>query len=341
MLVDYLKKVVDGGRLSSSEAYEVINLLLDERAAESQVAAFFAALRLRKETGEELYGFARALLDRAIKHEGIEGLLDTCGTGGDGCGTFNISTAAAIVCAACGVPVAKHGNRAVTSRAGSADVLEALGVRVELNLNEALRTLEEVGITFLFAPGFHPVMKHFGSMRRGLGIATAFNFLGPLINPFCPSYQIMGVSDPDMLEPVATALSRLGRRRALVVYAENGMDEISHVGATRMARVDKDGISFERLERVNGESTGPDTVGVRGGDATENARIIKGVLAGEPGPAREVVILNAAAALVVAEKAPDLDSGAALATAAVDSGRAAAKLRELVLFTRESRVNEC
>ena len=216
VFVDYLKRVVEGEKLSSSEAYEVIELLLTEEVAENQAAAFFAVLRLRKETGDELFGFASALLDQALKYEDeTEGLLDIVGTGGDGLGTFNISTAAALVCAACGIRVAKHGNRAVTSRTGSADVLEALGVNVDLHLEEARQILEEIGVTFLFAPGFHPAMKHFGAMRRSLGIATAFNFLGPLINPFRPSYQVLGVSDRAMIEPMATALARLGRQRVV------------------------------------------------------------------------------------------------------------------------------
>lgn len=341
MLVKYLKRVIEGGKLTSSEAYEVINLLLTAEVDENQVAAFFAALRLRKETGDELFGFATALLERAVKHEGMEGLLDTCGTGGDGRGTFNISTAAAIVCAACGVRVAKHGNRAVTGRAGSADVLEALGVRVDLGLEEARRVLKEIGIVFLFAPEFHPAMKRFGSMRRRLGIATVFNFLGPLINPFYPSYQVLGVSDPAMIEPVATALSKLGRKAALVVHAENGMDEISHVGATRMAIVDGNKIRFERLDRGHSGGQKADLTGVRGGDARENARIIREVLAGKPGAAREVVILNAAAALMVSGKAGDITGGMAMAAEAIDTGQAQAKLRELVLFTQESRVKEC
>ncbi|NLU49699.1 MAG: anthranilate phosphoribosyltransferase [Syntrophomonadaceae bacterium] len=341
MFINYLKRVVEGGELTSSEAYDVINLLVTEEVPENQAAAFFAALRLRKETGEELYGFASALLEKAIKDDGLEGLLDTCGTGGDGCRTFNISTAAAIVCAACGVQVAKHGNRAVTSRAGSADVLESLGVRVNLDLEEARAVLEEVGIVFLFAPGFHPVMKKFGSMRRSLGIATAFNFLGPLVNPFFPSFQVLGVSDPAMLEPVAQALFKLGRKRALVVHAENGMDEISHVGTTRMARVDGHGITLDTFEPAQLGFRGDSLEGIQGGDAADNARIIKEVLAGNPGPARDVVLLNAAAALVVAEKAGDMADGLRLAAEAIDSGRATAKLGELVRLTQGSRVKEC
>ncbi|NSW83436.1 MAG: anthranilate phosphoribosyltransferase [Syntrophothermus sp.] len=340
MFTRYLKKVIGGDYLTSSEAYEVINLMLDTEVAESQVAALFAALRLRKESGEELFGFARALLDRAIKHEGMEGLLDTCGTGGDGCGTFNVSTAAAIVCAACGVPVAKHGNRAVTSQAGSADVLEALGVRVDLSLDEARMLLEEIGLAFLFAPGFHPVMKHFGPMRRSLGIATAFNFLGPLINPFCPTYQLMGVADEDMIQPVAEALARLGRKQALVVHAENGMDEIAHVGVTQMAKVEGESIVPGRIIRGGAVNEYQDQ-GVRGGDAVHNARIVREVLAGRPGPAREMVLVNAGAALMVAERAEDLDSGIRMAAEAIESGRAQEKLRQLVRYSQESRVGRC
>ncbi|PKM77773.1 MAG: anthranilate phosphoribosyltransferase [Firmicutes bacterium HGW-Firmicutes-15] len=341
MFVNYLKRVIDGEQLSSSETYEVINLLLTEDISENQVAAFFAALRMRRETGEELFGFASALLEKAIKHEGMEDLLDTCGTGGGGQKTFNISTAAAIVCAACGVRVAKHGNRAVTSQTGSADVLEALGVRVDLDIIEARQALEEVGIAFLFAPNYHPVMKKFGPMRRSLGISTAFNFLGPLINPFCPAYQILGVSDPAMMLPVATALFKLGRKRALVVHALNGMDEISHVGITMMARVDEDGVHSEELDPTDLGFTATKLIGIGGGAAVENAQLIKEIMAGKAGPAREVVILNAAAALMLAGKAIDMPSGVAMATDAIDSGRAASKLRDMALFARKSRIEQC
>ncbi len=340
MFVKYLKKVVGGEYLTGEEAYQVVELMLEQEVPESQVAALFAALRLRKETGEELFGFARALLDRAIRCDGTEGLLDTCGTGGDGCGTFNVSTAAAIVCAACGVPVAKHGNRAVTSQAGSADVLEALGVRVDLTLDEAKMLLEEIGLAFLFAPGFHPVMKRFGPMRRSLGIATAFNFLGPLINPFGPTYQLMGVADADMIQPVAEALARLGRKRALVVHAENGMDEIACVGVTRVAQVEGGSISPGCIVRESA-ATGYHDQDLRGGDAAHNAQILREVLAGRPGPAREMVLVNAGAALVVAEKAKDLDSGMCMAAEAIDSGRAQEKLRQLVQYSQERRVSQC
>lgn len=341
MFTNYLRKVINGEPLSSSEAYEVINLLLTEDISENQVAAFFAALRMRRETGDELFGFASALLEKAIKFEGMEGLLDTCGTGGGGQSTFNISTAAAIVCAACGVRVAKHGNRAVTSLTGSADVLEALGVRTDLDIDEARQALEEIGIAFLFAPFYHPVMKKFGPMRRSLGISTAFNFLGPLINPFCPTYQILGVSDPAMMVPVATALFKLGRKRALVVHALNGMDEISHVGITMIARVDESGVNIEQLDSNHLGFVNTDLKGIVGGAATDNAQLIKEVLAGTPGAARDVVVLNAAAALMVADQAKDLSAGISMAAEAIDSGRAAGKLKEMTLFAPHSRMEKC
>jgi anthranilate phosphoribosyltransferase len=338
MFVNYLKKVIDGGQLSSTEAYEVINLLLSKEISENQVAAFFAALRMRRETGEELYGFASALLEKAVKYDGMEDLLDVVGTGGGGRSTFNISTATAIVCAACGVRVAKHGNRAVTSQTGSADVLEALGVRVDLNVDEARRALEEVGIAFLFAPNYHPAMKLFGPMRRSLGISTAFNFLGPLINPFYPSYQLLGISDPYMMEPMADALSKLGRKQALVVHSLNGMDEISHLGITMMARVDANGIHEEKLDPSNLGFSTTDLQGINGGCAVDNAQLIREIMAGKSGSAREVVLVNTAAALMIAEKVKDLPAGVAMAAAAIDSGKAADKLRAMTLFARESRI---
>lgn len=341
MFTNYLKKVIAGDNLTSSEAYEVIDLLLREQVPENQAAAFFAALRVRRETGDELYGFARALLDKAIKFDEIDDLLDTCGTGGDGLRTFNISTAAAIICAACGVKVAKHGNRAVTSQTGSADVLEALGVSVSMDITDARQALDEIGFAFLFAPNFHPVMKHFGSMRRSLGITTAFNFLGPLINPLCPSYQIMGVSDPAMTEPIAAALHKLGRKKALVVHAINGMDEISPVGTTIIIRLDENGIRSEQFEPDDSMFNSANLEGMRGGNPIENARILKDVLAGQPGPARDAVILNAGAALEITGKASSLTDGIAMAAEAIDSGRAADKLVQMIIFSQESRVKEC
>lgn len=341
MFVNYLKRVIEGEHLSSSEAYEVINLLLTENVSDNQAAAFFAALRMRRETGEELFGFASALLEKAIKYEGLEDLLDTCGTGGGGQSTFNISTAAAIVCAACGVRVAKHGNRAVTSQTGSADVLEALGIRVDLDICEARRALEEIGIAFLFAPNYHPAMKKFGPMRRSLGISTAFNFLGPLINPFCPAYQILGVSDPAMMQSVAEALFRLDRKKALVVHSLNNMDEISHVGITRMACVDEFGIHSEELDPVSLGFTSTDLEGIAGGAALDNAALIQDVMAGKPGPAREVVILNAGAALMVVDKVSDLQAGVAMAANAIDSGQAGHKLFEMTRFAQDHRMAQC
>ncbi|MCX5780499.1 MAG: anthranilate phosphoribosyltransferase [Firmicutes bacterium] len=341
MFINYLRRVIEGGQLTSAEAYDVINLLLTTEISENQVAAFFAALRMRRETGDELFGFATALLERAITYDGMEGLLDTCGTGGGGTCTFNISTAAAIVCAASGIRVAKHGNRAVTSQTGSADVLEALGVRVDLDIDEAHRALEEVGIAFLFAPNYHPVMKKFGPMRRSLGISTAFNFLGPLINPFCPAYQILGVSDLAMMQPVASALAKLGRKNALVVHAVNGMDEISHVGLTLVARVDASGVTQEQIDPSQMGFTATDLQGIGGGTAAENARLIREIMAGKTGPAREVVLLNAAAGLVVAEKVSDLPSGVALATQVIDSGQAASKLLEMMSFAQDKRISQC
>lgn len=341
MFVNYLKRVIAGEHLTSSEAYAVIDLLLTEQVPENQAAAFFAALRVRRETGDELYGFASALLEKAIKFDEMDDLLDTCGTGGDGLRTFNISTAAAIICSACGVKVAKHGNRAVTSQTGSADVLEALGVSVSMDINDARRALEEIGFAFLFAPNFHPVMKHFGSMRRSLGITTAFNFLGPLINPFCPAYQIMGVSDPAMMEPVATALYKLGRKKAMVVHALNGMDEISPVGATIIIRLDENGIHQEQFEPDDAMFNSSNLEGIRGGNAIENARILKDFMAGQPGPARDAVVLNAAAALEITGKVSNLYDGIAMASQAIDSGRAADKLQQMIFFSQESRVEKC
>jgi anthranilate phosphoribosyltransferase len=331
----YLKTVVEGEYLDLEEAYLTARMLLHENIPEVKAAAFLSALRTRKETAGELSGFVQALYEEAVTIDSDEELIDTCGTGGDGLGTFNISTAAALVVASCGIPVAKHGNRAVTGSVGSADVLEALGVNIQLNPDEARQMLDKVGITFLFAPHYHPILKQMGPLRRGMGVATIFNFLGPLLNPCSLAYQVMGIADAGLQEAIGQTLLQLGRKRALVVCAQNGMDEISPVGTTRVFDV---GLKQQQIYNINPTLLGVAPFGleaIRGGDKESNARIIDQVLQGTPGPHRQVVILNAAAALVAAERSSDLEEGMMMAAEAIDSGKSRAILQAMISYSRD------
>lgn len=331
----YLKTVVEGEYLDLEEAYLTARMLLHENIPEVKAAAFLSALRTRKETADELSGFVQALYEEAVTIDSDEELIDTCGTGGDGLGTFNISTAAALVVASCGIPVAKHGNRAVTGSVGSADVLEALGVNIRLDPDEARQMLDKVGITFLFAPHYHPILKQMGPLRRGMGVATIFNFLGPLLNPCSLAYQVMGIADAGLQEAIGQTLLQLGRKRALVVCAQNGMDEISPVGTTRVFDV---GLKQQQIYNINPTLLGVAPFGleaIRGGDKESNARIIDQVLQGTPGPHRQVVILNAAAALVAAERSSDLEEGMMMAAEAIDSGKSRAILQAMISYSRD------
>ncbi len=331
----YLKSVVGGESLSHEEAYTTACMLLHDNIPEVKAAAFLSALRTRKEKASELSGFVQALYEEAVTIDSDDELLDTCGTGGDGLGTFNISTAAALVVASCGVAVAKHGNRAVTGSVGSADVLEALGVNIELSPDEARHMLDEVGITFLFAPHYHPILKQVGPLRRALGVTTIFNFLGPLLNPCRLSYQVMGIFDPDLQEAIGLTLNRLGRKRALVVYGDNGMDEINPAGITRVYDVSQvESSSYELEPGALGLSSIP-LENLRGGDRDTNARIVRRLVAGELGITRQAVLLNAAAALMAAGKVPGMLEGLEMAAQAIDSGKTAAILRNMISYSQD------
>ncbi|MGE5396279.1 MAG: anthranilate phosphoribosyltransferase [Chitinophagales bacterium] len=335
MFEQFLHQVVGGGTLSAQEAYQVANMLLRDSISDVQASAFLTAMRVRRENEEELFGFVQALQEHTLTVKTDLELIDTCGTGGDGHSTFNISTATALVVAACGVPVAKHGNRAVTSRVGSADVLETLGVRIDLKPDEALSLLEKVGITFLFAPYYHPIMKQVSSLRKSMGIATIFNFLGPLINPFPLTYQVMGVADQNIQGTIARALAKLGRKRALVVHAANGMDEISPVGQTLVYDVNAQEINTYYINPLDyGITPGP-LDQIHGANTEVNARIIMQVLEGQPGACREAVLLNSAAALVTAGKTAGIADGLALAGENIDSGKALNTLRNMISYSRD------
>jgi anthranilate phosphoribosyltransferase len=307
------------------------------RATPATIAAFLVGLAMKGEHPEEIVGLAETMRREAVGFD-TRGrtVFDTCGTGGDRAGTFNISSAAAIVVAACGVPVAKHGNRSVSSRCGSADVLEALGVNVGAPPAAMERCLGDVGIAFLFAPTFHPSMRHAGPTRKELGLRTAFNLLGPLTNPARPARQLVGVPRPELTQLLARSLQLLGAERAWVVHGADGIDEISPTGYTKVSECHEGSV---RTFYVHPSDFGLRKVPLEtlaGGDAAENARLVRQVLTGDRGPRREAVVLNAGAALFVAGRVASVREGIEAAAAAIDSGRAAATLDRLVEVSQQS-----
>ena len=337
MIADAIKHVVAGADLSSTEIEAAMDAILGGEASDAQIAAFVVALRMKGESADEIAAAARALRKHCETIQpNVDGpLLDTCGTGGDGLSTFNISTAAALVAAASGVSVAKHGNRAVSSQAGSADVLEALGVRIDLTPERVRQCIEEVGIGFLFAPSHHAAMRHAAPVRRELGVRTLFNLLGPLSNPASATHQVVGVYDGRRVEQLAQALGSLGLTAAWVVHGQGGLDEVSPSGPTAVAELR--GGKVHTFEVTPGDFGLPEVPleALRGGDAPRNAEIIRGVLDGEQGPARVVVLLNAAAGLCVTGVANDAKVAAERAAEAIDSGAASQTLERLVRFTRD------
>lgn len=337
MIADAIKNVVAGRDLSPAEVESAMDAILDGQASPAQIAAFVVGLRMKGESSAEIAAAAQALRKHCESiRPNVDGpLIDTCGTGGDGLQTFNISTAAAIVVAACGVAVAKHGNRAVSSKAGSADVLEALGVRIDLTPDQVCRCVEEAGIGFLFAPSHHAAMRHAAPVRRELGIRTLFNLLGPLANPAGATHQLVGVYDGGRVRQLAEALGALGVTAAWVVHGEGGLDEVSPSGPTMVAQLeDGEVTTFEVTPSDFGLSAVPlESLG--GGDAEENAAIIRRVLGGEQSPARAAVVLNAAAALKVTGAESDLGDAAERASAAIDDGAALQTLERWAALTQD------
>jgi len=325
---------ISGGSLTEEQSTEVMGRVMDGEATPAQIASLVTAMRMKGETVDEITGFARAMRARvtAVRPR-AEGLLDTCGTGGDGLSTFNISTTAAFVVAGAGVPIAKHGNRAVSSKAGSADVLEALGVRIDLSPEDMARCIDEVGVGFLFAQALHASMRHAGGPRREIAIRTVFNILGPLTNPAGAKRQLLGVYDPALAPIMAEVAGRLGAERVMVVHGHPGMDEVSASGPTTVAEFVDGAVHTYTIE--------PETVGIArvspravgGGDAAENARILREVLEGVHGAPRDTTLINAAAALLVAGRVADLAEGVAAARASIDSGNAIAVLEGLVALS--------
>jgi anthranilate phosphoribosyltransferase len=356
MILDAIHRLANHSEsLGREEARAVMSTVLGGKCTDAQIAALLIALRMKGETVEEIVGFAEAIraaaaplpIERngnaiavtgtgreALAEEGEnDSLVDTSGTGGDASGTFNISTATALVTAGAGVRVAKHGNRSISSKCGSADVVEALGINIQLSPEQAARCLREVGICFLYAPNLHPAMKQVQSVRRELRMRTMFNLLGPLTNPARANGQVVGVYSLELVEKLAEALSMLGLRRALVVHGLDGLDEITITGVTRIAEAREGTVRSYEVEPEEFGMKRAALQEISGGDAQENAAIIRAVLGGEKSPRRDIVLLNAAAALVAAGRADHIAQAVSLAETSIDSGKAAGKLEALVQFS--------
>ena len=334
---DAIAKVCDAQQqlLEPAEMTAVMDAIMRGEVAEERLVEFLAKLADRGETAEEVAAAALALRAHAVRLPLSQPLLlaDTCGTGGDGAGTFNVSTLAGLALAACGVPVAKHGNRAASSRCGSADVLEALGVNIELPPERVARCIEEIGFGFLYARTFHPAMRHAAAARAKVGQRTIFNLLGPLTNPAGPVFQLVGVSELRFVTLMAQALKTLGARHAVVVHGLDGLDEVSLSGQTRLADLCAGGIEVSMVSPMLFGMVPAPRAAVQGGDATANAKIARSLLEGEVSPRRDLVVLNAGYALYASNRARSIEEGLAMAESALSSGRALAKLEALKRFT--------
>jgi len=344
MIVEAIRKVVDGKDLNREEAFAVMDAIMSGQTTDAQIASFLTALRMKGETVEELIGFARVMREKvspvktrhrvqaSLSGTDREMLVDTCGTGGDATGTFNVSTATAFVVAGAGIPVAKHGNRSVSSLCGSADVVEALGVRLDLPPERVGRCVDDVGIGFCYAPLLHKAMKYVMLARKEIRIRTVFNILGPLTNPAHAPAQVIGVYDGRLTEMMAQVLKELGTVRAFVVHGEDGLDEISNTCESRISELRHNEV---RTYTVRPEDFGLPRAGMKdlqGGSAADNAEIIRRILKGERGPKRDIVVLNAGAAIAAGGKAEDIPAGIGTAQHSIDSGAALDKLNQLVEF---------
>jgi anthranilate phosphoribosyltransferase len=331
-----LGRVASGEPLTRNEARSAFEIMMSGDATPAQVGGFLMGLRVRGETIDELTGGAEALRERMLEVRAPDDAIDTCGTGGDASGTFNVSTAAAIVVAACGVPVAKHGNRALSSRAGSADVLTALGVNIDADVALVERSIRGAGIGFMMAPRHHGAMRHVAGARVELGTRTIFNLLGPLANPAGARRQLMGVFAGEWIEPIAHVLARLGTERAWVVHGADGLDELSTTGSSQVAELRDGAVRTFEVAPEDGGLPRARLDDLKGGDAATNADALRALLDGLRGPYRDIVLLNSAAALIVAGKADDLAAGVARAAEAIDGGAAKAALAGLVAISNEA-----
>lgn len=337
MIAAAIRRAVAGEHLDRDAMYEVFCHVMDGKTTDVQKSAFLIALRMKGETVDEITGAALAMRERVTPLDvDRAGLVDTCGTGGDGRGTFNISTVAAIVAAAAGAQVAKHGNRAVSSACGSADVLSELGVNIDIEAPRMSQILRRTGISFLFAPKLHPAMSAVAGVRRELGVRTIFNVLGPLTNPAFARRQVLGVYSDHLVEIVANVLLALGAEHAMVVHSRDGLDELSVSAPTHVCEVRDGEVHSYDITPAEGGVDVHGLEAIAGGDAKLNASIVRSVLEGKPGAAQDVVVLNAGAALYVAGAAPSVRDGVALARQAIVSGRALAKLEELISASRSS-----
>jgi anthranilate phosphoribosyltransferase len=332
-----ISKVVDRGDLSQTEAALVAGCIMRGEATPAQIGGLLVALRMKGETVEEIAGFVAAMRENAVRCPVTAPVVDIVGTGGDHSGTFNISTTTAFVVVGAGGRVAKHGNRGVSSKSGAADVLSALGVDLELSPEQVATCVDRAGVGFLFAQAFHPAMKHVGPVRGQLRVRTIFNLLGPLTNPAGTKRLVVGVFDRKWCRPLADALSRLGTEKAWVVHGSDGLDEITTTGPTHVAAWDGTSVTEFDISPADAGLPLAQPSDLKGGEAAENAAILRSLLGGEKGPKRDIVVLNAAAALVVAGLAPDLVSGARLAESSIDSGKALSALDALVTTSRELR----
>lgn len=330
-----LKRVAAGERLDAESSAEAFRAIMAGEVGEAQMGGFLTALALRKPTVEEITGAVTAMRAAMTRVTAPADAIDLVGTGGDGQSTLNISSAASFVVAACGVPVAKHGNRNMTSRSGAADVLEALGVKVDVTPQVAQKCVEETGVCFLFAQGFHPAMRHVTPVRRALGFRTIFNLLGPLSNPAGAKRQLLGVYAGELIEPVAQVLAAQGAEKAWVVYGA-GLDEVSISDVTDVAVLENGRVTLKQISPEEAGLTRSPLSAVKGGDAPENAAALSRLLAGEKNAYRDIVLLNAAAALIVAGKVQDLRAGVAKAAKAIDSGAAKAVLQRLIAVSNEA-----
>ena len=332
-LKKYIKKVIDGEDLSQQEAEAAMECIMDGGATEAQIGSFLTALRMKNETIDEITGFARAMRKKAavVKHDSP--VMDIVGTGGDMANTFNISTTTAIVAAAAGLKVAKHGNRSVSSRSGSADVLEALGVKIDITPAQAAQCIQEIGLSFMFAPAFHKSMKFAASPRREIGVRSVFNILGPLSNPASAEYMLLGVFDEQLLEVMAKVLMNLGIKSAMVVYGSDGLDEITTTTSTKICEISGGKLIKYELSPVEFEIPFSKKSELVGGSAQENAQITLDILNGETGAKRNIVLLNAAASLYIGGIAASISEGMELAKKAIDNGAALHKLEELKKIT--------
>jgi len=331
-----LKKVLDKLNLKEEEMILVMTQVMEGKVEDSQLGAFLTALRMKGETVEEITGAAKVMRDKAEKIKvSKDPIIDTCGTGGDGANTFNISTAAAFVVAGCDISVAKHGNRAVSSRSGSADVLKCLGVNIEASKLTVEKCIDQIGIGFLFAPLMHGAMKHAAGVRKQLGIRTIFNLLGPLTNPAGANAQVIGIYDSSRLKQIASVLKLLGTRKAFVVHGSDGLDEITLTGETKVCELANGQISEYILKPDSFDLTVCDAKDITGGTPEENADILKAILSGIKGPKRDIVLMNASAAICASDKKENLKAAMELARESIDSGSAEQKLNDLCRLSHE------